>query len=74
MWTTAFGKILTLYNLRKMHVIMMNWCCMCKKSAKSINHFLHHYEVAKDLWVSVFFFFFFQDSVRRVISIRVLSH
>jgi hypothetical protein len=30
-WTTAFEKTLTLDNLRKRHVIVVDWCCMCKK-------------------------------------------
>jgi hypothetical protein len=33
---------------------VIDWCCMCKKSRKSIDHLLLHYEVARDLWVSVF--------------------
>jgi hypothetical protein len=32
MWMAAFEKILTLDNLRKRHVIVVDWCCMCKKS------------------------------------------
>jgi hypothetical protein len=31
-WTA--GKILTLDNLEKRHVIVMDWCCMCKKIGK----------------------------------------
>jgi hypothetical protein len=53
-WTAASGKILTLDNFRKKHVIMMSWCCMCKKSGESIDHLLLHCEVAIVLRVSVF--------------------
>jgi hypothetical protein len=35
MWTTALGKILTLDNLRKINVIVVDWCLMCKKNWKS---------------------------------------
>ena len=42
----CFRKILTLDNLRNRHVIMMNWCYMCKKS-----------RVARDL-VGIHFLFF----------------
>jgi len=28
------GKILTTVNLRKQHIIVVNWCCMCKMSGK----------------------------------------
>jgi hypothetical protein len=50
MWTVALGKILTFDNQRKRTVIVMDWCCMYKKSGKSIDHFLLHYEVDRELW------------------------
>jgi hypothetical protein len=31
-WSVALGMILTLDNLRKMQAIMVNRCCMCKRS------------------------------------------
>jgi hypothetical protein len=49
-WSAALGKILTLDNLRKMNVVVIEWCCMCKKSGESIEHLLLHCEVAHDLW------------------------
>jgi hypothetical protein len=39
-WTMALGKILTLDNLRKRNLIVMDWCYMCK-SRESIDHLLH---------------------------------
>lgn len=30
-WLAALGKILTLDNLRKRYVILVDWCCMCKR-------------------------------------------
>jgi len=33
---------------------MMDRCCMYKKCEKTIDHFLLHYEVARDLWVLIF--------------------
>jgi hypothetical protein len=33
---------------------LINWYCMCKKSKEIIDHLLLHYDVAKDLWVSIF--------------------
>jgi hypothetical protein len=47
-WTTTLGKVLTLGNLRKKQVIMVD-CCMCKRILESINHLLLYYEVARDL-------------------------
>jgi hypothetical protein len=53
-WSTALGKILTLDNLKKRNVIVVDWCYMCKKSRGSIDHLLLHCEAARDLWSSPF--------------------
>jgi hypothetical protein len=45
-WAAALGKILTLDNLKKRHVIVINRCCMCKKNGESVDHLLLHCEVA----------------------------
>ena len=50
---TALGKILTLDNLKKRNVVLVDWCCMCKKSGDSIDHILFHCEVARELWSSL---------------------
>uniref|UniRef100_A0A2N9GD12 Reverse transcriptase zinc-binding domain-containing protein n=1 Tax=Fagus sylvatica TaxID=28930 RepID=A0A2N9GD12_FAGSY len=31
-WTDALGKLLTIDNLRKRHLIIVDWCCLCKTS------------------------------------------
>jgi hypothetical protein len=46
--TTALGKMLTLDNLRKRNVVV-EWCCLCKKNGKSIDHLLIHCKIAKEL-------------------------
>jgi hypothetical protein len=49
-WTLALGNILTHDNLRKRSVVVIEWCCMCKKNGESIEHLLLHCEVACNLW------------------------
>jgi hypothetical protein len=68
-WTASLGKILTLDNLRKRGLIVMDWCCMCKRSGESINHLLLHCEVACTLWSVIFTLF----DVKWVMNGRVLD-
>jgi hypothetical protein len=53
-WTVTVGKILTLDNLWKRNVMVMEWCYVCKHCGESIDHLLLHCEVATELW-NVFF-------------------
>lgn len=48
-WSVALGKILTLDNLKKRHVIVINRCYICKKIGESIDHLLLHCAVASAL-------------------------
>ena len=51
MWTGGtLGKILTLDNLRKRNIMVLDWCCMCGNSGESIEHIILHCEVATELW------------------------
>jgi hypothetical protein len=50
-WTAVHEKILTLDNLRKRGVLVVQWCCMCKRGGKFIDHLLLHCEVVRELWV-----------------------
>lgn len=54
----ALGKkILILENLRKRHVIVVDWCCICKRSGKTIDQLLLHCEVTRELWVLILHLF-----------------
>jgi hypothetical protein len=44
-WLATLGKILTMDNLRKRHIIVVDWCCICKKSEESVDHLLIHCEM-----------------------------
>jgi hypothetical protein len=57
-WSAALGNIITMNNLRKHRVIVIDKCCMCKRKWEFIDNLLLHCKVACALW-NVFFFFFF---------------
>jgi hypothetical protein len=56
-WTTVLGKILTMDNLSKRHIIMIDMCCMCKKSEKTVDHLLLHSKIASTLRNYIFHLF-----------------
>jgi hypothetical protein len=49
-WSAALGKILTMDNMRKRHVIMVDKYCMCKRNWESVDRLPLHCEVAGALW------------------------
>jgi hypothetical protein len=49
-WSVALGKILTLDNLRKLHVIVMDICCVCKRNGEFVDHLLLHCKVSSGMW------------------------
>jgi endonuclease/exonuclease/phosphatase family metal-dependent hydrolase len=53
-WTAALGNLLTIDNLRKRHLIIIDWCCLCKQSGESVDHLLLHCSLARELWSMVF--------------------
>ena len=56
-WSSSLGKILTTDNLRKRHVIVLDWCYMCKRCGGSVDHLLFHCSIAWELWSLVFCLF-----------------
>jgi hypothetical protein len=44
----------TMDNLKKRHVIVVELCCMCKKSEKLVDYLLLHYVIASVLWSTMF--------------------
>jgi hypothetical protein len=53
-WSTTLGKILTMDNLKKRHVIVVDWCCMCKNSGESMDQLLLYCEMTSALWNTIF--------------------
>jgi hypothetical protein len=45
-WSAALGKILTIDNLGKQHIIVVDRCCMCKRNGESMDYLLLHCDVA----------------------------
>jgi hypothetical protein len=54
--TATLRRILTLDNLRKGQVIVIDWYCVCKKSREFIDHRLFHHEIARDFCTLISFF------------------
>ena len=52
-WTAALGKILTLDNLQRRNIILVNWCCFCREDGETIDHLFLHCRVARELWDNV---------------------
>jgi hypothetical protein len=53
-WAAALGRILTVDNLRKRHIIIIDRCCLCKRDGESMDHILLHCDVAYALWNNIF--------------------
>ena len=53
-WTAALGKILTIDNLRKRKVKIIDWCYMCKCNGESVDHLMLHCPIISDLWSMIF--------------------
>ena len=56
-WSAALGKCLMIDNLRKMKVLILDWCYMCKCNGESVDYLFLHCPVAMDMWAMVFGWF-----------------
>ena len=56
-WTAALGTILTINNLRKKNMLILDWCYMCKSNGESVDHLLLHCSIVYKLWSMVFTLF-----------------
>ena len=48
-WTAALGKYLTIDNLQKRKVWILDWCYMCKRNGESVHHLFLHCPFATNL-------------------------
>ena len=52
-WTATLRKCLTIDNLRKRKVWILDWCYMYKRNVESVDHLFLHCPFALDLWSMV---------------------
>ena len=57
LWTTARGEILTIDNLVKKKLPLVNWCCLCRGKEEIVDHLLIHCKYAHTLWSEILLWF-----------------
>lgn len=67
--SAALSKILTLDNLRRRHVIVMDRCCMCKSSGEFVDYLLLHCNMVSTIWST----FFNRFGLSRVMPRQVIN-
>ena len=58
LWIAARDSILTIDNLVKENLPLVNRCCLCRYDGETMDHLLLHCKFAHALWSEVFFFMF----------------
>ena len=72
LWIAARGGILTIDNLVKKNLPLVNWCCLCRCKEEIVDHLLLHCKFAHTLW-SEFFLLFGVQWVMPKIVVTLLS-
>ena len=49
-WEASWGKVLTLDQLKRRGISLVNRCCLCEENEETIDHLLIHCPRAKILW------------------------
>ena len=57
LWTTTRGGILTIDNLVKKNLSLVNWFCLCRCEEETVDHLLLHCKFVNTLWSEVFYLF-----------------
>ena len=57
LWTVARGGILTIDNLVKKNLPLVNWCCLCRCADETVDNLLLHCSFAHALWSEVLLLF-----------------
>ena len=56
-WIAVLGTILTIDNLHKKKVLILDLFCMCKSNGELVDHLLLHCPIVFELWSMVFTLF-----------------
>ena len=61
------GTILTIDNLRKRKVVILDWCYMCKSKGESVDQFLLHCPIVFELCSMVFTLFGIYSAMPKIV-------
>ena len=46
----SLRKLFTVENLRKQKIILVSWCCLCKRNGEIVDYLLLHFPFLKEVW------------------------